>query len=184
MMEPVFLFPTEVEAAAFRTLMPDAEVVVIGVGMAEAAAMTARYLSLKPRREVVLCGIAGACDERLVVGRVVEVVYDRIDSLPEQYAKEYRTERSTGLEAAESLTVNASGESMCRYTPSAMPAVEQMEGAAVAAVCDAMGVEHFCHIRAISNRVGESRDKWRVAEAVAVLAAVVSQLFGKKSSDV
>ena len=164
MLEPVFLFPTEVEAAAFRTLMPDAEVVVIGVGMAEAAAMTARYLSLKPRREVVLCGIAGACDERLVVGRVVEVVYDRIDSLPEQYAKEYRTERSTGLEAAESFTVNASGESMCRYTP--------------------MGVEHFCHIRAISNRVGESRDKWRVAEAVAVLAAVVSQLFGKKSSDV
>ena len=58
-----------------------------------------------------------------------------------------------------------------------MPAVEQMEGAAVAAMCEAMGVEHFCHIRAISNRVGDSRDKWRVEEAVAVLGGIVSQLF-------
>lgn len=177
MEKPVFLFPTEAEAAAFRRLMPEAEVVIIGVGMAEAAAMTARYLSLKPTSDVVLCGIAGACDERLVVGRVVEVVYDRIASLPKQYAKEYRSERSTGLEPAEAFTVNASGEALGYLAESSMPAVEQMEGAAVAAMCEAMGVEHFYHIRAISNRVGESRDKWRVEEAVAVLGGIVSQLF-------
>ena len=54
MYKPVFLFPTEAEAAVFRQLMPEAEVVIIGVGMAEAAAMTARYLSLKPTSDVVL----------------------------------------------------------------------------------------------------------------------------------
>lgn len=175
--KPVFLFPTEAEAAVFRQLMPEAEVVIIGVGMAEAAAMTARYLSLKPTSDVVLCGIAGVCDERLAVGQVVEVVYDRIASLPGQYAKEYRSERGTGLESAESFTVNASGEALRYVAECGLPAVEQMEGAAVAAMCEAMGVEHFYHIRAISNRVGDSRDKWRIEEAVAALGGVVSQLF-------
>lgn len=177
MNQPVFLFPTEVEATAFRQLMPEAEVVIVGVGMAEAAAMTARYLSLKPTRDVVLCGIAGACDERLAVCQVVEVVYDRVASLPKQYIKEYCMERITGLDSVECFTVNASGESQKYLTDGALPAVEQMEGAAVAAVCEAMGVEHFCHIRAISNRVGDGRDKWRVEEAVTALGGVVSQLF-------
>lgn len=177
MRRPVFLFPTEVEAAAFRQLMPEAEVVIVGVGMAEAAAMAARYLSLKPTRDVVLCGIAGACDDRLAVCQVVEVVYDRVASLPEQYLKEYRMERSTGLDSVESFTVNASGESLKFLAEDALPAVEQMEGAAVAAVCEAMGVEHFCHIRAISNRVGDEREKWRIEEAVTALGGVVSQLF-------
>lgn len=177
MSRPVFLFPTEVESATFRQLMPDAEVFIIGVGMAEAAAMTARYLSLKPATDVVLCGIAGACDERLAVCQVVEVLYDRIASLPKQYLKEYRMERSTGLDSVESFTVNSSGESLRFVEEDGLPAIEQMEGAAVAAVCEAMGVEHFCHIRAISNRVGDERAKWRVEEAVTALGGVVSQLF-------
>ena len=58
-----------------------------------------------------------------------------------------------------------------------VPVVEQMEGAAVAAVVIALGVEDYCHIRAISNRVGEPFAQWRVGEAVAALAAVVAQLF-------
>lgn len=173
----VFLFPTEVEAAAFRSLMPDAEIIVIGVGMAEAAAMTARYLSLKPADDVILCGIAGACDERLAVCQVVEVVYDRIASLPQEFGKEYRSERCTGLESVECFTVNASGESLPFVTAEGLPAVEQMEGAAVAAVCEAMDVKHFNHIRAISNRVGDSREKWQLEGAVAALGGVLSQLF-------
>lgn len=174
---PVFLFPTESEAEVFRTMNPSAEVVIIGVGMAEAAAMTARYLSLSDARDVVLCGIAGACDERLSVCQVVEVVGDRIPSLPEAFRREYRTERATGLDVAEAFTVNATGESLPFVSAEALPAVEQMEGAAVAAVCEAMGIEHFYHIRAISNKVGDSRDKWQIKESVAALGGVVSQLF-------
>lgn len=174
---PVFLFPTEGEAEVFRRLSPQSEVVIIGVGMAEAAAMTARYLSLKPTSDVVLCGVAGACDERLAVCQVVEVVYDRIASLPKLFHKEYRMERTTGLESVESFTVNATGESLPYVAADALPAVEQMEGASVAAVCEAMGVEHFYHIRAISNRVGDGREQWRLEEAVAALGGVVSQLF-------
>ena len=41
-MNPIFLFPTELEARAFCGLCPDAEVVISGVGMAETAATIAR----------------------------------------------------------------------------------------------------------------------------------------------
>lgn len=177
MESPLFLFPTEVETEPFRLLCPEAEVAIIGVGMAEAAAMTARYLSLRKPLDVVLCGVAGACDERLTVCQVVEVVYDRIASLPKPFGKEYRMERTTGLDSVEAFTVNATGESLPFLEEGTLPAVEQMEGAAVAAVCEAMGVEHFHHIRAISNRVGDAREQWRLKEAATALGGVVSQLF-------
>ena len=65
----LFLFPTEAEAAPFRTLRPDAAVAIIGVGIAEAAAGTAAQMVVTDPTRVVLCGIAGACDDRLSVGQ-------------------------------------------------------------------------------------------------------------------
>jgi 16S rRNA (uracil1498-N3)-methyltransferase len=50
------------------------------------------------------------------------------------------------------------------------------ETAAVAAVAEAFGVE-YCHLRAISNRVGEPFEQWHLGEAVAALGAVAAQLF-------
>jgi hypothetical protein len=58
-----------------------------------------------------------------------------------------------------------------------VPVVEQMEGASVAAVVIALGVEDYCHIRAVSNRVGEPFEQWHIGEAVAALGAVAAQLF-------
>jgi len=60
-------------------------------------------------------------------------------------------------------------------TLDALPIVEQMEGAAVAAACRAFGAE-FVHLRAISNRVGDPRSEWRVAEAVEALARAAARL--------
>ncbi len=178
-LKTLFLFPTEAETASFRALRPDAAVAVIGVGMAEAAAgATVAILEYKPQR-VVLCGIAGACDERVGVGQVVEVLHDSVEGLPEAYAEEYLCDHLTGLDAVRTLTVSRSGDALRNEAIVAgeRPVVEQMEGAAVAAVVIALEVEDYCHIRAISNRVGEPFEQWHVGEAVAALGAVAAQLF-------
>ena len=175
----LFLFPTEGEAASFRTLCPDAAVAIIGVGMAEAAANVAVQLVAHDPERVVLCGIAGACDERLSVGQVVEVVHDSVEGLPEKYSVAYQREPSTGLQAVRTLTVNHSGDALRHeeIIHGPLPVVEQMEGMAVATMLHHLGFKNFIHIRAISNRVGEPFAQWRVGEAVKALAAVVAQMY-------
>lgn len=59
-------------------------------------------------------------------------------------------------------------------------AVESMEGAAFFAVCTAEGVP-FLQLRAISNRVGDSRAEWQVPRALGALADGVERLIGAVS---
>lgn len=54
--------------------------------------------------------------------------------------------------------------------------VENMEGAAFFAVCDALGVA-CCQIRAVSNYVGEPFGQWAVEEAVGNLTEKLNQIF-------
>ncbi len=168
----LYLFPTEFEAVPFRALRPDAQVRIIGVGMSQAAAATARLLADECPQRVVLCGIAGACDEGMERGSVVEVVEDSEYGLPALYAERYEPQRLTSLPAVKAFTVSRSGASMAE----AEPAVEQMEGAAVGAVCRAWGVE-YSHLRGISNLVGEPKQMWRIAEAVESLTNVLCELY-------
>ena len=175
----LFLFATDMEAAPLCTLRPEAAVAIIDVGMARAAANTAVHISTYKPQRVVLCGIAGACDERLQVGQVVEVVRDSIEGLPEAYAFDYGCAPVTGLQQVRTLTVSRSGDAMRNedIITGDMPVVEQMESAGVAATLSTFDHDNFVHIRAISNRVGEPFEQWHVGEAVAALAAVVAQLF-------
>lgn len=177
MTDTIYCFPTEEEAAVFRALRPDADVRIIGVGMAEAAAVAATFIAAFGPKRLVLCGIAGACDDGVCLGQVVEVVEDAVAGLPDVYAERYDVKTTGLLPQAKSLTVSHSGDSL-KYLPNicSLPYVEQMEGAGVAAACRALDVE-FYHIRAISNRVGDDRQKWKIGEAVASLGAVVAQLF-------
>lgn len=177
-MRQLFLFPTEAEASTLRRLCPDAPIATIGVGQAEAAASAARLIVEHQPQRVVLCGIAGALDERLPIGQVVEVVSDRVAGLPAAYAKEYRAPVRSELPSAVSFTVNRTGESLGTKTEAV--AVEQMEGAAVAAVAEAFGVE-WMHIRAISNRVSDSRAQWRIGEALEALARVLVEMMNDKN---
>lgn len=59
----------------------------------------------------------------------------------------------------------------------ALPEIENMEGAAFFAVCEALGVA-CCQIRAVSNYVGEPFDRWTVGLAVENLTATLTQIFG------
>ncbi len=178
MVKTLFLFPTEAEAAGLRRRCGGAAVAIVGVGMAEAAAGTVRALSGRSPRRAVLCGIAGVCAGDLRAGDVVEVVEDSVAALPAAYRRSYSSPRRTVLKAARAVTVNAVGEalpSLPLQTGEELPVVEQMEGASVAAVCAALGVEYM-HIRAISNRVGDDRGAWRVADAVEALGTVAAEL--------
>lgn len=168
----LYLFPTEFEAAPFRALRPDAQVRIIGVGMSQAAAATARLLADECPQRVVLCGIAGVCNGGMERGSVVEVVEDSEYGLPALYAERYEPQRLTSLPAVKAFTVSRSGASVAE----AEPAVEQMEGAAVGAVCRAWGVE-YSHLRGISNLVGEPKPMWRIAEAVESLTNVLCELY-------
>lgn len=84
----------------------------------------------------------------------------------------------TAGQAADELS--AKGQSACADpagTEETLPEVENMEGAAFFAVCEALGVA-CCQIRAISNYVGEPFEKWAVDEAVENLTAKLTQIFG------
>lgn len=67
-------------------------------------------------------------------------------------------------------TKNADGQT-------ALPEIENMEGAAFFAVCEALGVA-CCQIRAVSNYVGEPFGRWAVGQAVENLTATLTQIFG------
>lgn len=174
-MKTLFLFPTPMEAQPFKELCPDADIVIIGVGMAAAAASSAYAIAERKPDRVVLCGIAGAMGDDVAVGTVVEVLRDRVAGLPKAFDKEYISPARTLRLSVHSLTVSRTGEG-APYAEQGCPTIEQMEGAAVAAVAEAFGVEYM-HLRAISNRVSDDRKAWRIGEAIQALGKELSQLF-------
>lgn len=161
----IYLFPTEMEATPFRELMPTADVVISGVGMAATAATLARLHGegrLAGRR-VVLAGIAGAYEGRAEVGSVVEVVAECCSELPERFRRCYAVKASTKLRRVSANSVHHGVDDSLGAD------VENMEGAALFALAE---VWNFvaCEVRAISNRVGEPFASWRVDEALVALA--------------
>ena len=180
-MTTLYLFPTSKEAEGLLSRRADlkSQVGFVGVGMAEAAASAARLIVEHRPRRVVLCGIAGACDERLRVGEVVEVVSDSVAELPARFALKYHSEPITRLPKVSSFTVSRTGASLPLCGDDALPSIEQMEGAAVAAVCEAFSVEYL-HLRAISNRVSDERKAWRTAEAIEALVRAVAEQYDKE----
>ena len=145
----LYLFPTEGEAAGLRR-RPERPGDRLSVPPGKAAAGTVRALRVWRPRRAVLCGIAGACDAKLHAGDVVEIVEDSVAALPAAYRLSYLTPRRTSLPAARAVTVNVVGEAVASLSEpqmenygTALPVVEQMEGAAVAAVCRALETEYM-----------------------------------------
>lgn len=81
-MRTLILIPTETEAAPLRAACPDAPVRIAGVGMAAAAAATARIIAEEHPDRLILAGIAGASDRSVAVCEVVAVAGERIAELP------------------------------------------------------------------------------------------------------
>ena len=113
-MQPVFLFPTAMEAAPLRALRPDLDVCICGVGVVETARYVARMLCEERPEQVLLCGIAGAYSE-WEVGAVVQVTTERVAGLPAQYAAEYQASlRIDGVAEAVLLQPGAERQQLAR----------------------------------------------------------------------
>ena len=169
----VYLFPTELEAKAFRALCPNAEIVISGVGMVATSAAIAsldRRKHLLPSDVVVLAGIAGAYGDSVAVGEVVEVVSEQCVDLPERFRQRYcQKVFHTSLRRVTSNTVHTMGLEPITAE------IENMEGAALFAMAEVIGFRAV-EVRAVSNRVGDSFDKWTVDEAVMALAKELKKL--------
>lgn len=168
-MRIVYIFPTVEEAKGFILENPKAQVFVSGVGMAAVAATTLKAAKSKRPHLMLLCGVAGAYDRSLMRGEVVEVVEEQIAELPEQYRERYALEPLTELRPVSANTVNRCG------AEGGGAQIEQMEGAAFFALCEALDIE-AAEIRAISNYVGEPREEWDFEGAVKNLTEILSQL--------
>ena len=163
------LFPTELEAAPFRALCPDAAVEICGVGMAQTAVCVARLLG-EGCRKFLLAGIAGAYSEELAKGDVVAVREERVAGIPQQFDRVYTA--SLKLEGLREVQSN----SVCRCGAAASGAeVENMEGAVLFALCEEFGAE-CAEVRAISNYVGEAREGWEIPLALEKLAQTLKEL--------
>lgn len=176
-MKTVFIFPTEEEAAPFRRLKPEADICICGVGQARAAAATAKAIADRRPDRVVLAGLAGAYGDEPAVGSVCVVESERECGLPDKYSAEFRPKKlPRKLPRVVSNTVAAQN---------ALPQgaqIENMEGAAVMSVCEALGVE-CCEVRAISNRTGQPFAEWKIDEATTNLAEILIKTFFNKYTD-
>ena len=159
----IYLFPTELEAALFREQVPEAQVVISGVGAAATAAAFASIVHLYGADACyVLAGLAGSYGDAVAVGEVVEVVSERCAELPERFMEEYRVVPHTMLRGVSSNTVSRGDKTLKGAE------IENMEGAVLFAIAKKM---RLCvvQIRAISNRVGESFEMWHINEALEAL---------------
>lgn len=169
-MKPLLIFATEGEAVQIRALRADLDIAICGVGAVETALSVAKIIESKRPEAVVLCGIAGAYDKTLKVGDVVSVVTENTASLPAIYRKSYSATLELPLPEVASNTVMAVG------AEAAGAVVENMEGAALFALCNHYGVK-CAQIRAISNYTDDCRSAWDIPTALEALTATINRLF-------
>ena len=166
-MRTLILIPTETEAAPLRAACPDAPVRIAGVGMAAAAAATARIIAEEHPDRLILAGIAGASDRSVAVA----VAGERIAELPGKYAVRYAADFiPAGLRTVESNTTNRTG------VAASGTQIENMEGAAFLAVCRAFGVPG-AEVRAVSNYTDDPRSAWRIEESAEKLAKTIIRIL-------
>lgn len=169
-MKPLLVFATDMEATAVSALADGVQTAVCGVGAVEAAVGMVDIIERYSPEAVVLCGIAGAYERTIKVGDVVSVVTEQTATLPPVYVNRYSATISLPLKEVVSNTVMAVGAE-----PSGAD-VENMEGAAVFAVCHKYGVP--CgEIRAVSNYVDSPRDQWDIPTALNALAQTIKMIF-------
>lgn len=166
----------------------------MGAGATAYATMRA-IREAEPRPElIILAGIAGALPgSQLDTGETVLVASERQADLgawrPETGLWEAFTDREEaqrlecpyvkklGLENLFPIVTSRSVNTACTpFPPEADDAIENMEGAAFFDVCLKEKVP-FLEIRAISNRVGDNRNAWRIGEALTSLEEGLSHLF-------
>ncbi|MBL4586560.1 MAG: futalosine hydrolase [Flavobacteriales bacterium] len=175
----------ELSGLDFRSFL-SVETLVAGVGMVATTFSLTRKLSAENFDLIIDIGIAGAFNSNLGVGDVVQVVTDRFSELGAEDRDRFipadelglikknelvfsSENQVFGLKKVQGITVNrvhGNAEGICRTVAQFNPDVESMEGAAVAFVCEQLGIP-WVQIRAISNHVEpRNRDSWNIPLAL------------------
>lgn len=169
-MTPLLIFATQAEAAPLQALRADLQIAICGVGLVETAVSVAEIIAQKRPSQVVLCGIAGAYNTRLAIGEVVCVSEERTQTLPTVYRKSYSSTLELPLKAVVSNSVMSVGAAAEGAD------IENMEGAALFAVCEKYNIP-CAQIRAISNYTTDSRESWNIPLALERLTESIDKLF-------
>lgn len=168
-MKRIFLFPSIEEGKAFILTEPKDPVFITGVGMAAMSAAMVKAVRAKKPALAILAGTAGAYDETLPVGEVVEVTAERVPGICDPFATPYNSRPHTHLKAVSANTVCVAGA-----TPAGAQ-IENTEGAAFFALCEALGVVG-CEIRTITHHIGKARSERDATAAIARLTETLTQL--------
>lgn len=182
------LAPTEAEAEPLRRQFAEKcghEILVSGVGMAEtAAAVCSLLVDPRPRRLVILAGIAGAYpDSGLTAGDCVVVDRESVADLgairegafKSLYNKGYACPIADGIKSTPKVSgaTVSTGGTLGRIGGAQ---IENMEGASFFAACLAAGLD-FAEIRAVSNLTTDERSQWRLEEALSALGPAVARVI-------
>lgn len=181
----IVLAPTQAEAdAVSEHVGVSATVIVSGVGMAETAASVCRFAVHGKPDAMILAGIAGAYPgsglspgDCVIVGeeRVADLGAIRQGIFNPLYEKTYVSPAAAWLRSlpvVASATVNTGGMPDIRSDA----LVENMEGAAFFSASGSMGTV-FAQVRAVSNITTDTRDMWRIEEAMSSLGKGVAKVI-------
>lgn len=180
-MRIIVLFPSVDEAKYLLMTEPAVPVFVSGIGASEAPAAVVRAVRARKPHLVVLAGAAAACSETLGVGDVVEVTSQYAADLPVGMRVVHRVDPVTDLPEVAGCSSDREAWPDGETDPAAQ--LVSREGAAVMAVCEALGVR-CCEIRVVTRRAGEVPDAEREAEALRSLAETLNELFENQKQQV
>ena len=181
-----FIFPCAIEADKF--INPDEskfEVNIGGVGLCEIGAFTAKLITEKRPKLIILAGIAGAYPSSgLAIGDCVIVEKERATDqgafrdgvFTSLYAKDYHCPYVTlqnSLPIVSGSSVNGAASTMLSLNDEK---VESMEGAAFFATCIALETP-FLEVRSVSNYTTSTRGEWRIDIATERLSETLYKLI-------
>ena len=169
-------------------------ILITGVGMLNTAHHLTKELLAKKYDLVINMGVAGAFNNTLNIGDVVEVIEDNISELGAEDGVEFlnpnqmglllettfKSKGRTSLKQTIAITVNTvhgNETSISKIKERLNPDVESMEGAACFMVCEQFNVPCI-QVRAISNRVEKrNKENWNMPLAIKNLNAEVEQII-------
>lgn len=192
-MQILLVAATTFEIQPFTNINKDIEVLVTGVGVPSAMYHLQRCLHQAKYDFVIQAGIAGAFDDSLYLGEVVQVSQDTFGDIGMEEKESFATIfekgfadanefpytngwlnnnspfHNTSIQKVKAVTVNKVSDSLLQkqqLIKTFAPQVETMEGAALHYVCLQENVP-FLQLRSISNYVGErDKSKWKMKDAI------------------
>ena len=175
-----------------KDFFSNSEILISGVGMVNTTFSLTKQLSQNSYDLVINIGVAGAFNNDLKIGDVVEAVEDSFSEIGfengmkfEEFSdfeitNTFKVKGKTNLQKVKGITVNTvhgNEASIVKIVDTLNPDVESMEGAACFMVCEKFNIPCM-QIRAISNKV-EKRNKtiWDMPLAIKNLNIKVQQII-------